>query len=87
MTDLAELIGAAQANDLAKRSPVVSWRRIDDDQVARLLEGAAPLIAAAERERILTIARDYRAVVPANGQTLHGGSFADLIETYHAGTP
>ncbi len=58
------------------------WSR---DLAIAALEAAAPHIAAAERERILNIARKYRAVIPADEPPGAYGSFADLIETYHAG--
>ena len=50
-------LGAAQGYDFAHRFDddqprVISWGRVPDYQVARLLAGAAPLIAAAERDRI-----------------------------------
>jgi len=51
-----EAVAAAQAYDVAHRydDPRASrqWSRVSDAQAARLLAGAQPLLAAAERERI-----------------------------------
>jgi hypothetical protein len=55
----AEAIQAAQDCDLAHRVPVSNWHRVPDEQVARLLIGAAPVIAAAERERIRQLMHDH----------------------------
>jgi hypothetical protein len=63
MTGLpADAIDAAHAYDLAHRPLVGHWTRPPDDQVARLLAGAAPLIAAAQLERDVQLALHKRAV-------------------------
>jgi hypothetical protein len=51
-----------------------------------ILDVAAPLIAAAERERIRQLANDYDAVYPVDREDTYGGEyqvgvpFADLLE-------
>jgi hypothetical protein len=82
MTDLPPAaIDAAHAYDLAHRPRVGHWTRPPDDQVARLLAGAAPLIAAAERERIRQLATKHGAqcIADLGPDGRQWRMFADLL--------
>lgn len=55
-------ISAAQDFDYSARSPLRNWTRVPDEQVERLLLGAMPLIAAAQREADARLADEAGAV-------------------------
>jgi hypothetical protein len=56
------------------------------DEAAAALEAAAPLIAAAERERVIQLASRLRAVFPADEPPGAMASFADYLRV-QADTP
>ena len=87
MTVPPDAAAAAQGYDFAHRFDddqprVISWGRVPDYQVARLLAGAAPLIAAAERQRIRHLAEEHGATYRTTGDadpSPFAEDFADLI--------
>jgi hypothetical protein len=63
-------IDAAQAYDLAHRPPARNWGRVPDDQVARLLAGAAPHLHAAWLATVTGYLIDGSVYHPADVQII-----------------
>jgi hypothetical protein len=58
-----------------------SWGSVPEAQLRRLLEAAAPLIAAAERDRIRHLAITHEATYLTRGHRYNGHrAFAELLE-------
>jgi len=77
-------VAAAHAWDLAHRDDPdqprrKGWTRPPGDQVARLLTGAAPLIAAAERERIRQLARERLDQLGPDTFSAAAAAYADIL--------
>ena len=78
MNAMSGAIAAAQEYDLAHRPAGQVWARVPDEQVARLLAGAAPLIVNA-------VSGWSMAAVAES--TLAGGVPEDRIERIHRDRP
>ncbi len=78
-----EMIEAARAHDRGSH-PLVGWIRVPRRQVARLIAGAAPLIAARERDRIIALAEEREAdcLVLETGEPRYE-AFADVLRREH----
>ncbi len=78
MNAMSGAIAAAQEYDLAHRPAGQVWARVPDEQVARLLAGAAPLI--------VTAAYGW-SMAAVSESTLAGGVPEDRIERIHRDRP